>query len=227
MPAKDSTEKYLFVHKTRVHVNNKQVNFFRGCAGFRRVAYNWALAYIKDAWEQREERISTSKADMAFNAIKRDEFPWAYDYPSCVGQIAIKYDLRSAFDGFFRRVKKNLKLRNMTKSAKGTADAPGKNVKQKSGLNREILNSGLYEIRRQLEYKTQRHKGMLLAVDPKFTSQMCSECGHVAKENRKSQAVFICSKCGFSANADVNAAINIKQRGILELSAETLKAGPG
>ena len=121
----------------------------------------------------------------------------------------------------------DLKLRNMTRSAKGTADAPGKNVKQKSGLNREILNSGLYEIRRQLEYKTQRHKGMLLAVDPKFTSQMCSECGHVAKENRKSQAVFTCSKCGFSANADVNAAINIKQRGILELSAETLKAGPG
>lgn len=408
MPAKDST--HLFIHKTRIHVNNRQANFLRGCAGFRRVAYNWALAHIDDAYKQRAERISPRKADIAFNAFKKDHFPWAYEYPSCVGQQSIA-DLKRAFDNFFRRVKQgdpdpgyptfkkkhakktfrltnvhvtdahisgfnlklpkkqgsvrmgsvtrhkgrlmsttfsesggkwyasmlyelpykpdlataapktigidlgvarratmstgeyielpkklddlyqrrrhlqrllskkpsaakgskksnrwkklkqsikaldrkmnllrveqahqltaslsrenslvvieDLKLKNMTKSAKGTVESPGKNVKQKSGLNRVLLNAGLYEIRRQLEYKTLRHNGMLLAVDPKYTSQTCSNCQHIAKENRKSQSVFECVNCGFTTNADVNASINIKNRGILQLSAQTQTAGPG
>ena len=398
MTAAKSTPKTLFVHKTRIHVNNQQANFFRGCAGFRRVAYNWALAHIKTAWEEREERISTGKADIAFNAIKRDEYPWAYEYPSCVGQQAIM-DLRKGYDAFFRRVKKGenpgypkfkgrhtpnsfrltnvvvrdnhinanrvtlpkaygdarigsitrhsgrllstsisesggkwyaamlyeldyephyetappdaigvdmgiakrialstgvliespakLKqldkkkrriqkrmakrqqpgkgkraskrwkklndsarridkkrsalrkdqanqvsadlaknnslvviehLQKMARSAKGTIEKPGKNVKQKSGLNREIMNAAWYEFRRQLQYKTVRHKGMLLAVDPKYTSQTCSECGHKSKQNRKSQSIFKCECCGFSANADHNAAINIMNRGINEIS---------
>ena len=401
MTVDNSTAKHLFVHKTRIHVNNQQANFLRGCAGFRRVAYNWALSHIKEAWETENRRISIGDTDKAFNAIKREQFSWAYDYPSCVGQLAIKADLKSAFDGFFRRVKmggqpgyprfkgrrapkslkfsnvvvrdkhisssylllpkdqglcrtgcetrhrgrllstalsesggkwyaamlyeldyepeyksapsaaigidmgvakrfvysdgreiespeklksldirkrriqkkmskrqkpgkgkaasnrwkklnasvnkierkrsllrkeqanqitadltknnsliviEDLKIKNMTKSAKGTIDSPGKNVKQKSGLNRVIQNSAWGEVRRQLEYKSKRHKGMVLAVDPKHTSQKCSECGHISPSNRKSQAVFICSSCGFSLNADHNASINILNRGILSLS---------
>ena len=104
MPSIKSTEKFIFVHKTRLHVNNKQAGFFRGCSGFKRLAYNWALDLIKTEWEKDQKRISPSKADMAFNAIKKEEYPWAYEYPSCVGQQSIA-DLKKAFDNFFRRVK--------------------------------------------------------------------------------------------------------------------------
>ena len=96
----------------------------------------------------------------------------------------------------------------MTKSAKGTVEAPGKQVKQKSGLNRSILASGWGSLERKLEYKA----GDLRKVNPAYTSQTCSRCGHVHRDNRPSQAVFACGACGFRANADHNAAINILVR---------------
>lgn len=105
-----------------------------------------------------------------------------------------------------------LKTKNMTRSAKGTAEEPGKNVKAKSGLNREILNVGWFEIQRQLDYKLDAIGGELDAVDPKHTSQSCSECGHTEQENRKSQAKFKCTSCGHTENADRNAAKNILSR---------------
>jgi len=113
-------------------------------------------------------------------------------------------------------VLEDLNVKNMTKSAKGTADEPGKQVKQKSGLNRVILNQALYEFRRQLEYKTARHGGILITVNPAYTSQTCSNCGHVAAENRKTQAIFACVDCGHHENADINAAKNILNRGVLK-----------
>jgi putative transposase len=108
----------------------------------------------------------------------------------------------------------DLNVKNMTGSAKGDMENPGKKVKQKAGLNRSILNQGWYEFRRQLEYKTKWHGGQVIAVNPRYTSQTCFKCGHVAKENRVSQEVFKCVKCGYTANADFNAAQNIKQRGM-------------
>lgn len=103
----------------------------------------------------------------------------------------------------------------MTKSAKGTVDEQGKMVRQKSGLNRSLLNHGLFEFRRQLDYKTARHGSILTLVNPAYTSQTCSSCRHVSKDNRKTQAVFACVECGFSENADLNAAKNILNKGIL------------
>jgi putative transposase len=103
----------------------------------------------------------------------------------------------------------DLKLKNMTKSAKGTVEDPGKMVKQKSELNRVLLNQGLFEFRRQLEYKTARHGGSIALVNPAYTSQTCSCCNHVSKDNRKTQADFLCVACGHSENADINAAKNI------------------
>jgi putative transposase len=106
----------------------------------------------------------------------------------------------------------DLKLKNMTKSAKGTVEEPGKNVKAKSGLNRELLRPGLYTIKQQLKYKTEPMGGSVIEVSAKFTSQQCSACGHIAKENRKSQSSFNCVSCGHSENADLNAAKNIRDR---------------
>ena len=100
----------------------------------------------------------------------------------------------------------DLKVMNMTRSAKGTAEKPGRNVRQKAGLNRKIGESGWGLLVRRLEDKA---PGRVEKVPPAYTSQRCSACGHVARENRESQAVFRCVACGFAANADVNAAKNI------------------
>jgi len=102
-----------------------------------------------------------------------------------------------------------LKIRNMSASANGSIEEPGRNVKAKSGLNKSILDQGWYEFRRQLDYKLFWRGGMLVEVNPPYTSQRCSCCGYTAEENRVSQDVFRCQVCGHEENADVNAAINI------------------
>jgi putative transposase len=108
----------------------------------------------------------------------------------------------------------DLLVRNMSRSAKGSTAAPGRQVRQKSGLNRSILDQGWAEFRRQLEYKVQWSGGMLLAVPPHHTSQTCPDCGQVAKENRKTQAFFKCVACGYTNNADLVGAINVIERGL-------------
>jgi putative transposase len=109
----------------------------------------------------------------------------------------------------------DLQVKNMTKSSKGTAEKPGKKVAQKSGLNKAMLNQGLGVFRQQLEYKAKLKNGMVVAVDPRYTSQACNACGTIDKQNRKSQAVFKCVSCGHEDNADVNAAKNILKIGVL------------
>ncbi|MDM3788580.1 transposase, partial [Proteus mirabilis] len=86
----------------------------------------------------------------------------------------------------------DLKVSNMSKSAKGTTDRPGRNVKAKSGLNRSRLELGWYEMRRQLEYKQLWRGGQVVAIPPAYTSQKCAFCGHPAKETRQSQSQFEC-----------------------------------
>ncbi|MCE7006991.1 transposase [Kibdelosporangium philippinense] len=100
----------------------------------------------------------------------------------------------------------NLRIRGMTRSAKGTVESPGRNVRQKAGLNRGILTNGWGLLVTRLEHKA---FGRVEKVKAAFTSQQCSACGHIAPENRKSQAVFQCVACGVTCNADVNAARNI------------------
>jgi len=90
---------------------------------------------------------------------------------------------------------------------------PGRNVKQKSGLNRSILDQAWGEFRRQLEYKQAWSGGRVLAVPPGRTSQTCPGCVHVSRSNRKTQAVFLCMNCGYTANADDVASINIERAG--------------
>ena len=107
----------------------------------------------------------------------------------------------------------DLQVTNMSKSAKGTAEAHGKNVKQKSGLNRAILDQSWFEFRRQLDYKTQWLGGFLVAVPAQNTSRTCPCCHHTAQENRQTQANFECVECGYMENADVVGAMNVLARG--------------
>ena len=115
----------------------------------------------------------------------------------------VSTDLARRFDVI--RVE-DLRIANMTRSARGTVEQPGRNVRQKAGLNREIAASGWGLLVKRLEDKA---PGRVEKVNPAYTSQRCSACGHVDGKSRESQADFRCTACGFAANADVNAAINI------------------
>ncbi|WP_455233308.1 RNA-guided endonuclease InsQ/TnpB family protein [Geopseudomonas aromaticivorans] len=112
----------------------------------------------------------------------------------------------------------DLQVRNLSRSAAGTAEQPGRNVRAKSGLNKSILDQGWFEFRRQLDYKLAWAGGHLVAVPPQNTSRTCPCCGHVSAENRRTQAEFRCVDCGFEENADVVGAINVLRRGEAVLS---------
>ena len=110
-------------------------------------------------------------------------------------------------------VLEDLQIKNMTKSAKGDIETPGRMVKQKSGLNRVILDQGWGMFKIFLEYKQHWLGGQVLYVDPKHTSQECPECHHVSKDNRQTQAEFECVECHYQEHADVVGARNILERG--------------
>ena len=117
---------------------------------------------------------------------------------------------RTLADGAHTVVIEDLKVRGMTRSARGTVEAPGRHVRQKTGLNRVILDTGWAALRSMLEYKA----GRTVAVNPAFTSRTCHACGHVDAASRRSQAVFHCVACGHADNADANAAREIRRRGL-------------
>ena len=125
-------------------------------------------------------------------------------------------------------VLEDLIIRNMTKSAKGSIEQPGKMVKQKSGLNRVILNQGWGLFKEMLSYKQYWQGGEVVFIDPKHTSQTCPnpECNHVHKDNRKTRVHFECVKCSYQNNADHVGALNILARGHRVLACGELDVGP-
>ena len=114
----------------------------------------------------------------------------------------------------------DLDVRAMTKRPKPRPDPdkPGQylhnGAKAKAGLNRSILGNNWSRLMKRLKDKMDANGGRLVIVPAAYTSQTCHQCGHVAKGNRESQAVFKCVKCGYEANADVNAAMNILSRAL-------------
>ncbi len=106
-----------------------------------------------------------------------------------------------------------LKIKNMSKSAKGDMQNPGRNVKAKSGLNKSILDQGWGEFKRQLKYKLAWCNGIYVEVEPRYTSQKCSKCGNTSRANRTTQDKFCCQSCYYTEHADINAALNILAAG--------------
>jgi putative transposase len=102
-----------------------------------------------------------------------------------------------------RRLKRD--VRAMMRSARGTVGQPGRNVRQKAGLNRAILANRWGALLDRLEDKA---PGRVQKIYAAYTSQRWSACGHVAPGNRESQA-FRCVACGHQAHADVNVALTI------------------
>ncbi len=136
-------------------------------------------------------KLAIAKLKASENDIRKD---WAEKAST---DLARRFDVIRVED---------LRIAHMTRSAKGTVEQPGRNVRQKAGLNREILRSGWGLLVRRLEDKA---PGRVEKINPAYTSQRCSACGHLAAESRKSQALFACVACNLTLNADVNAARNI------------------
>ena len=120
-------------------------------------------------------------------------------------------------------IMEDLSVKKMTKSLAGSTATPVAKIKKRN-LNRSILGQGWYEFARQMEYKMAWAGGIFLKVPAYYTSLTCpkEDCGHVDKNNRKTQALFKCVACGYENNADLVAAINIEARGHRVLSGEKL-----
>lgn len=103
-----------------------------------------------------------------------------------------------------------LTISNMTASAAGTVEEPGKNVASKSGLNREILAQTWGMIREQLLYKAEWAGREFVEVNPAYTSRICWGCGHQTPQSR--YRTYECGVCGTTFDRDTNAAINVMQR---------------
>ena len=123
-------------------------------------------------------------------------------------------------------VLEDLNTRAMTASARGTIAEPGRNVRQKAGLNRVILNAGWHQFATILTYKMEERGGQVVTVPARFTSQTCAACGVVDARSRESQARFTCIGCGHTDHADINAAINIRRRNTALLDVEGLHRQP-
>jgi len=107
-----------------------------------------------------------------------------------------------------------LQVKNITRSARGTKEAPGKQVRQKAGLNRSILACAWGQTKLYAQYKARRAGKLVVEVPPHHSSQECAACGHVSRDNRLAQAAFVCQACGHHDHADRNAARVIQARGV-------------
>jgi putative transposase len=108
----------------------------------------------------------------------------------------------------------DLRVKDLLRTARGTTEAPGRNVAAKTALNRRIAASAWASLVRRTRQKADASAAKVVLVDPRHTSQACSACGHIAVQNRPRQAVFACVACGHGEHADINAAKNIRARGL-------------
>ena len=123
---------------------------------------------------------------------------------------------RTIVDGAGVIALEKLRLRAMTRSAKGSVERPGRNVRAKAGLNRRLLDSAFGLLRQMIVAKAEEAARTVVEVDARFSSQTCARCGHVASESRRRRR-FNCVACGYANHADVNAALVIRGRAQLAL----------
>ena len=111
-------------------------------------------------------------------------------------------------------VVEDLHLKNMTRSAKGTVEKPGRSVAAKAGLNRSLSEAAPGKLARWVHVKAENAGRRTWAVNPACTSQQCSACSVIDAASRVCREVFYCAACGHYEHADVNAARNIRARGL-------------
>jgi putative transposase len=202
-----------------VHASTSQVGVDLGVVRFATLSDGSFVAPL-NALKKREARLRRYQRQMA----KKKKF--SQNWKRAKAKIAkLHLDVANSRRDFLHKLTtqqtkthsliciEDLKVFNMSRSASRTVESPGSNVRQKSGLNRSILDQAWAEYRRQLEYKSLWAGGRVLAVQAMNTSRTCPCCGHVSKDNRKTQSTFVCVVCGYTANADHVASVNILAAG--------------
>ncbi len=174
----------------------------------RRALSDRLAAAKRDRARRRRGSVRYRRASERIAAVKAKE---ARDRRNHLHKVS-----RSLVDTYDLICHEALRITDMSRSARGTIEHPGRNVAAKSGLNDAIADSGWGQLLGMVAYKAEDAGRQVVAVDPRHTSQRCAACGHVAKENRVSQAEFRCRACGHTAHADVNAACNILRAGLAQ-----------
>ena len=172
---------------------------------------------------QRIRRLQRAVARCRRGSRRRDKRVAALAAASRKDAVASRNACHRITSGLIRRfdvvVVEKLAIGNMTRSAKGTVESPGRRVKQKSGLNRTILEQGWGRILDQLDYKAEWAGRTVVEAEPAYSSQDCSACG-TRREKPDGQEFWTCADCGTRHDRDVNAATNIHRAGILALGSQ-------
>src|SRR5574343_1447803 len=179
----------LQAFKYELMPNGEQQRQMRRFAGLCRVVFNEAPNLKKTRYEQGEKKAK-ARVQKIYSHIGNARRDYLHKTSTTISQNHAMVCIE------------DLQVRNMSKSAAGTTESPGRKVRAKSGLNKAILDQGWAEFRRQLDYKLAWNGGHLIAVPPQNTSRTCPCCGHVSKDNRQTQAKFECVECGFDEHAD-------------------------
>lgn len=178
--------------------------FYQGVSAFRK--YEQQLAKAQRALSRKKKRSNNRlKAQQRVAKLHRKIAHIRLDY---LHQLSTTLSKNHAV-----LYLEDLKVRNMSQSAKGTLTNPGKQVKAKSGLNKSILDQGWGMFKNQLIYKSKWQGGKVYTIPPAYTSQTCHACGYKSDKNRLSQSQFHCQQCRHQDHADVNAAKNILRAG--------------
>ncbi|WP_142300501.1 RNA-guided endonuclease InsQ/TnpB family protein [Bacillus paralicheniformis] len=147
----------------------------------------------------------TKSAKRLLKKRRRKEQRMAKDINHCISkQIvdkAVRHSSAIALENLNGIAKKKQKSETVIKS-------------QRSKLSKWSF----YQLQQFIKYKAEQRGVTVFFVDPQYTSQTCSCCGYVAKENRKTQAKFECVSCGYVAHADYNASLNIREKGYCQLA---------
>ena len=190
---------------------------------------------LRKAQRQRDAALRDARARFVShrnrNGTLKSRFPWterpSKSYLSTLEQLRrVEQKRQDAVAGLQHRVTTEIvlnhqfiaiedsRIRNMTRTAKGSPEQPGTKVRQKAGLNRAILFQGWYGIRSKLEYKCLWQGRTFLPVPAINTSRACSHCGSLDPGNRRSQSRLECRDRGYTQNADMNTAENIQRQGL-------------
>lgn len=186
----------------------------RKSTAYKRIGKNYTQSLINKEKRRKRYQRRMARKEVGSNNFKKAKnkvqraFKQERDYrANFVEQVSCRLARNFAVIAF-----ENLNLKGMTKAVKKNEEGIRKGRAAKSRLNRSLLRNGMYHLVLRTEQKSTALGGLTVKVNPAYTSQTCSQCGHVDKNSRKSQARFVCTACGYQKNADLNAARNVLKR---------------
>jgi len=187
--------------------------------GLNRPAVTSARQFLGERqWKEQERRTfrlkrklqakGTRSAKRHLKKLSRKQFRRHKDHDHLLSKQIVQHTTPGS-----TLVLENLKnIRETSKMGRGKKDS------KKRDNKRRLHSWSFAQLYAFIEYKAQARGIRVVKIDPRHTSQTCSKCGHQARNNRRSQSLFLCRKCSYCLNADLNAAINIREKYVTSLA---------